>query len=80
MQRAVRAKLRLGALFTIVVFDLSLCAQIQPGARDESPVLLHIGAAAPDNLAIEIQVGRMTPMRQTPYRKVPDDQFRTLFN
>lgn len=69
----MRANLRLGALFTTVAFGLSLCAQTQPSAQDEAPVLLHIGTVAPDILAIEIKAGRMTPMRQTPYRKEPGD-------
>ena len=69
----MRLDLRLGALFTTFAVGLSLCAQTQPSAQDEAPVLLHIGTVAPDVLAIEIQASKMTPMRQTPYRKEPGD-------
>jgi endoglucanase len=44
-----------------------------PGSPHEPPVLVHIGAVAPDILALEIQAGRITPMRQVPYRKDQGD-------
>ena len=62
--------MRISAIFATLSLSLSLSAQTQP---EEPPVLVHIGAVAPDVLALEIQAGRVTPMRQVPYRKEPGD-------
>jgi hypothetical protein len=56
-----------------------LAGQTQPGAPSpgspvEPPTLEHIGAVAPHILAIEIQAGRILPMREVPYRKEAGDQ------
>ena len=57
---------------------IGLTGQVQPGASSpgspsEPPTLEHIGAVAPDILSIEIQAGRILPMRQVPYQKEPGD-------
>lgn len=56
-----------------------LAAQMQPGVPSpgspvEPPMLEHIAAVAPDILAIEIQAGRILPMREVPYRKEAGDR------
>lgn len=70
--------MRLEAIPVTLALSLALIAQTEPAAPRpdapaEAPELVHVGAVAPDVLALEIQAGRITPMREAPYRKEPGD-------
>ena len=71
--------MRISAIYLPIALAACLVAQTQlrapsPGSPVEPPTLEHIGAVAPDILAIEIQAGRVLPMREVPYRKEASDQ------
>jgi len=46
-------------------------------APQEPPRVIHVAPVAPDILGIEIQAGRVLPMRHTPYQKEPGDRVET---
>ena len=81
--------MRLHTPFVTFALCLALSAQAPPTAKlhsmlsgtpEEPPVLLHVGAVAPDILALDIQAGRMTMMRQVSYRAEPGDVVKQSVN
>ncbi|MGA3095076.1 MAG: glycoside hydrolase family 9 protein [Bryobacteraceae bacterium] len=70
--------MRISGIFLLIALAAGLIGQTQPGAPSpgspvEPPTLEHIAAVAPDILAIEVQAGRIVPMRQVPYQKEAGD-------
>ena len=70
--------MKISAVFLTIALAASLAGQTQPGAPSpgspvEPPTLEHVAAVAPDILAIEVQAGRILPMREIPYQKEAGD-------